>query len=304
MGRDNQTTSGAKNCGFLPRTLCSNLDADPRYRRVTPYARGMYLQLAAMAGRGADMHCAHVRRELHISRDRVWGDTMRELGAGDNPLVSVENFIVVVRPPVGTPVSVRNTENAKKRWGNPAARAAAVVSTLREARPAAKVANEIQTDFFGLNDAINAGSKAAIAEAKALAKMPAATRCPHGQIVALYHEICTDLPRVSQWTEARKMKLQKRWHESPERQRLEFWRKLFQTVHASNFLNGRTAGERPFQATLPWLIQSEETLLKVAEGAYSRNGNAAHSLFGRGEEVRDFQERPSVAPRFPRLVGT
>lgn len=97
-----------------------------------------------------------------------------------------------------------------------------------------------------------------------------ADSCPHQQIIALFHEVLPAARRVREWTPSRQQALRARWREKPERQSLDWWRKLFGYVSASDFLCGRNKpapGRKPFDLSLDWLCKSEN-LVKVVEGAY------------------------------------
>ena len=109
------------------------------------------------------------------------------------------------------------------------------------------------------------GESSAVAEPSA-----SAGSCPHQQIIDLYHEMLPAARRVRDWTPARQQALRARWREKPERQALNWWRKFFGYVSASDFLCGRTnpaPGRKPFDLSLDWLCKSEN-LVKVVEGAY------------------------------------
>jgi hypothetical protein len=105
--------------------------------------------------------------------------------------------------------------------------------------------------------------------------------CPHEQIVALYHELLPDCPKVAKLTPARTATMRARWRDEskPYSQHpgystldagLAFWRLFFGYVAKSPFLTGRTEGrdgKPPFVASLPWLLKSEN-FLKCVEGKY------------------------------------
>ena len=88
--------------------------------------------------------------------------------------------------------------------------------------------------------------------------------CPHSEIIALYHQICPELPRVKKWTESRKTFLRSRWKEDQECQNLEWWRDFFHSVHESDYLTGKVNG---FLADLEWLVRPKN-FPKVIEGRY------------------------------------
>ena len=95
--------------------------------------------------------------------------------------------------------------------------------------------------------------------------------CPHQEIVDAYHRILPALPRVREWGETRRTHLASRWKARPKRQSLEWWERLFAFAAESPFLTGHSPGRNgaaPFVMTLPWLVKSEENLVKVIEGNY------------------------------------
>jgi hypothetical protein len=91
--------------------------------------------------------------------------------------------------------------------------------------------------------------------------------CPHKEIIALYHEILPECPRVRDWTPARAQQLRARWNEDVRRQNLDYWRQYFEYVKRCGFLVGRGKGDRPFLADLEWLTKSKN-FTSVREGKY------------------------------------
>lgn len=92
------------------------------------------------------------------------------------------------------------------------------------------------------------------------------SKCPHKEIISLYHAILPTLPKIKAWTEARKKMLKGRWSEDKERQNLEWWKEYFKLVASSDFLLGRSG--QSFQANLEWLI-TPKNFTKVIEGNYT-----------------------------------
>ncbi|MEM4359695.1 MAG: hypothetical protein QXT45_04145 [Candidatus Bilamarchaeaceae archaeon] len=90
-------------------------------------------------------------------------------------------------------------------------------------------------------------------------------RCPHEEIIALYHKLLPQLPQVRVWNEQRRRLLQARWREDPSRQNLAWWEEFFKTVAKSPFLLGE---KTDFRATLEWLVRPGN-FAKVCEGFYS-----------------------------------
>ena len=104
----------------------------------------------------------------------------------------------------------------------------------------------------------------------------------HEAIVAAFHELLPDHPRVEVWSDKRRGLLRKRWAElavaDAKKNRpwentaagVERFRAFFTYVGQSKFLTGRTKpnGDRkPFVADLPWLLLPEN-FLKTVEGKY------------------------------------
>ncbi|MCU1201980.1 helix-turn-helix domain-containing protein [Stenotrophomonas maltophilia] len=94
--------------------------------------------------------------------------------------------------------------------------------------------------------------------------------CPHEAIIAAYHKELPNCPVVHGWSDSRKKHLRARWKADASRQTVEWWRGLFEWMRGSDYLMGKV---NSFQVSLPWLIKSEENLLKVIEGTYHNNRN-------------------------------
>jgi hypothetical protein len=113
------------------------------------------------------------------------------------------------------------------------------------------------------------------AEAATSEQAKAIPDCPHEAIIAAYHEVLPELPRVRVWTAARKTHLRARWRERAEAGEyatladgLAYWRGFFEHVKRSAFLTGRKPGRTGlFFASLAWLVNAEK-FAKVIEGDY------------------------------------
>lgn len=97
-------------------------------------------------------------------------------------------------------------------------------------------------------------------------------------VIAAYHDTLPDLPRVKVWTEKRqqalKARIRERLKDGKPADTLDYWRRLFGQVAASDFLTGR---KTDFRADLPWLLLPEN-FAKVIEGRYAPgNGRADHA---------------------------
>jgi phage replication O-like protein O len=91
---------------------------------------------------------------------------------------------------------------------------------------------------------------------------------PYHEIVAIYHEILPELPRVAKLTETRKKQLRARWKEREITQDLDWWRnEFFAAVRRSKFLMGENS--RNWKPDLEWLTK-ESNFIKVIEGKYEQ----------------------------------
>lgn len=93
--------------------------------------------------------------------------------------------------------------------------------------------------------------------------------CPHQQIIDAYHELLPTGRMVKDWSDARRTKLKARWREDAKRQSLDWWRKFFGYINASDFLTGRTStpGRRPFEIDLEWIV-TPANFVKIIEGKF------------------------------------
>jgi hypothetical protein len=101
--------------------------------------------------------------------------------------------------------------------------------------------------------------------------------CPHQQLIALYHEVLPNNPRIREWTETRRGYLQARWREkfvagkyATAEDGLRWWRKFFAHVAKSKFLIGGAEarpGRARFVADLEWLVRPQN-FARVIEGKY------------------------------------
>ena len=107
--------------------------------------------------------------------------------------------------------------------------------------------------------------------------------CPYEEIVALYHELMPDNPRVKVINEARKRNIKARWTEAAKLQCAPFgyktredglkaWRAFFEVCADSDFLTGKTQswnGRPPFIADIDF-IMSPSGFAKTLENKYHR----------------------------------
>jgi DNA-binding transcriptional regulator YhcF (GntR family) len=98
-------------------------------------------------------------------------------------------------------------------------------------------------------------------------KMPE-TPAFHQKVIDAYNELCPDLPQVKSWTDVRRRSLDARIAERVATGRpadtIEYWRSLFESIAANDFLCGRAGGWR---ANLAWLLKPE-SFAKTIEGFY------------------------------------
>lgn len=97
----------------------------------------------------------------------------------------------------------------------------------------------------------------------------------HEQVIAAYHELLPELPAVKVWSMKRRQalnaRIRERCKDGKPADTVEYWRKLFESVAASDFLCGRVApnpGRESWRPDLEWLLRPEN-FAKVIEGRYS-----------------------------------
>jgi hypothetical protein len=105
---------------------------------------------------------------------------------------------------------------------------------------------------------------------------PKRISCPTEELLNLYHEECKSLPRVLMLNDTRKKHLVSRWRDVDSEDNLQnkeegltIFRQIFQQVHKSDFLSGRTQNRngRVWKANFDWLMMPTN-FLKVVEGQY------------------------------------
>ena len=114
------------------------------------------------------------------------------------------------------------------------------------------------------------------------AQKPTVPPCPHQQILALYHELLPELPRVKVWTGVRQQHLAARWRErwkdgfyATQSEGLDYWRRLFSYIARCDFLLGKVyvPGRKPFLASLDWIARAEN-FAKIIEQRYENKESA------------------------------
>lgn len=88
---------------------------------------------------------------------------------------------------------------------------------------------------------------------------------PYQQIVTLYHETCTGLPKVQKLTPARRTQIAARYRE--DLTDLDQWRAFFTRVAKAPFLNGDN--DRTWRADLEWITR-QGNYAKIVEGKYDK----------------------------------
>jgi uncharacterized protein YdaU (DUF1376 family) len=104
-------------------------------------------------------------------------------------------------------------------------------------------------------------------------------KCPHNELVEVFHTECKTLPRVMSISDARRKHLTARWREVDADSRLrdqkdgiELFRAFFQRADASDFLSGRNGKWQ--NCNFDWLI-APSNFLKVWEGNYDNDRRIA-----------------------------
>ncbi len=90
--------------------------------------------------------------------------------------------------------------------------------------------------------------------------------CPHEQIIALYHEVLPQCPKVTSWNGHGRKQLALRWREDKARQSIDWWRDIFGKVAQSDFLMGRKPNTT-FLFSLGWFV-GPRNFEKVLNGHY------------------------------------
>ena len=105
--------------------------------------------------------------------------------------------------------------------------------------------------------------------------------CPHEQIIAIYHEVLPQCPRVKTWGEPSRKVLRARWREDKDRQDLGWWKEFFAGVATSDFLTGKVNGSKsePFVASLNWLLKPMN-MEKVLNGTYGQRSHCGQKIGG------------------------
>jgi uncharacterized protein YdaU (DUF1376 family) len=109
--------------------------------------------------------------------------------------------------------------------------------------------------------------------------------CPHQEIIKIYHNTLTELPKVVKWTTKRIKNLQTCWADK-SRQSLGWWQEYFSLVKNSDFLMGKT---NKFKADMEWLT-IEGNLVKVVEGRYANKEDQGNDLMKWARESMDKED--------------
>jgi len=105
--------------------------------------------------------------------------------------------------------------------------------------------------------------------------------CPAEELLQIFHEECKSLPRVMMLNNSRRKHLVSRWRDvdaednlNSKEEGLTIFRQIFQRVHKSDFLSGRSQNRngRTWKASFDWLILPTN-FLKVCEGQYDNGRN-------------------------------
>jgi hypothetical protein len=85
--------------------------------------------------------------------------------------------------------------------------------------------------------------------------------CPVEQIINLYQDHCTRLPRLRVIPDKTKNAISARWRQDGKFQSLDFWKGFFDYCNENKFLSGqsnpRPGSDKPFRADLNWLVKPE-----------------------------------------------
>jgi uncharacterized protein YdaU (DUF1376 family) len=85
--------------------------------------------------------------------------------------------------------------------------------------------------------------------------------CPVEQIIQLYENRCTRLPRLRVIPDKTRNAISARWRQDSKFQSIEFWQGFFDYCNENRFLSGqaepRPGGQKPFRADLNWIVKPE-----------------------------------------------
>jgi len=103
---------------------------------------------------------------------------------------------------------------------------------------------------------------------------------PHTQIIDLYHQELTSMPKIKSWTPSRQSLLRTTWNGNPEYQTLEAWQKLFTDIREHMpFLQGQSSnGHKPFYADLEWIVKPSN-FIKIIEGKYKEKSKPTKGFY-------------------------
>lgn len=105
---------------------------------------------------------------------------------------------------------------------------------------------------------------------------------PCDAVAKLWNEICTDLPKVTRLSDARREKVKarlKEWGGEDKEKMIAETRVLFERIQASDFLTGRSGKWKG--ASFDWIFDSRNNWIKVMEGNYdNQRGSASRAASG------------------------
>ena len=155
----------------------------------------------------------------------------------------------------------------------PSATGAKQLQTVDNSCLQAKTSAHLDGDGDGDDSVANATGVDANASANRLT-------CPYARLGEAWNSTCTSLPAVrpvSEWHADRKTACRLRWQEKlalgkyqSEEGGVEYWRRLFAFVEASDFLAGRS---KDWTANFDWVLKPRN-LTKIIEGQYVNKAEA------------------------------
>lgn len=111
------------------------------------------------------------------------------------------------------------------------------------------------------------------------------------QVIDLYHQICTSLPKVVKLTESRKKSINARFKEGIT---LEMFKEAFTKAQNSNFLTGNN--DRGFKADIDFLINAN-SLAKTLEGKYDNRNHISNNQ-NKNDDKKSNSEYSDIASKF------
>jgi hypothetical protein len=143
--------------------------------------------------------------------------------------------------------------------------------------PSAEVKREIKNEDLNitsksgdLDEACDQGNP----QQAELVPQPQAMPCPQQKILAIYHEVLPELPRVVKLDDDLQKNVRSRWQDkrkekgfATEEEGLAYFKAFFEYVSHNSWLMGRADGQNGWRSDYRWLM-APKNFKKVTNGQY------------------------------------